>query len=191
VRYYYISTRMAKIKIASLIPDQGTRSRSCTTTKTWHSHINKWVNRASLVAQRVKNLPAMQETWFDPRAGKIPCRRKWQPTPVFLPGEAHGQRNLADYSPWGCKELDMIQRLNHNHWQTQQLGWTSGELCWVKKSQSYIQLYLYNILERSKLERWRTDYWLPEVKDGGWGGGRVHRTSLYIVLQFPMALELF
>ena len=37
---------------------------------------------------------------------KIPCRRKGQPTPVFLPGKAHGQRNLVGYSPWGGKELD-------------------------------------------------------------------------------------
>ena len=33
-------------------------------------------------------------------------RRKWQPTPEFLAGESHGQRSLAAYSPWGCKELD-------------------------------------------------------------------------------------
>ena len=37
---------------------------------------------------------------------KIPWRRKWQPTPVFLPGELHGQRSLANYSPWGPKESD-------------------------------------------------------------------------------------
>ena len=37
--------------------------------------------------------------------GKIPWRRKWQPTPVFLPGKSHGQRSLAGYSPWGRKEL--------------------------------------------------------------------------------------
>ena len=42
---------------------------------------------------------------FDPRVGKITWRRKWQPTPVFLPGESHGQRSLVDYSPWGRKEL--------------------------------------------------------------------------------------
>ena len=35
--------------------------------------------------------------------GKIPWRRKWQPTPVFLPGESHGLRSLVGYSPWGCK----------------------------------------------------------------------------------------
>ena len=40
---------------------------------------------------------------FDPWAGKIPWRRKWQPTPVFLPGKFHGQRSLAGYSPWNCK----------------------------------------------------------------------------------------
>ena len=44
---------------------------------------------------------------FDPWVGKIPWRRAWQPTPVFLPGESHGQRNLVGYSPLSHKELDM------------------------------------------------------------------------------------
>ena len=44
---------------------------------------------------------------FDPWVRKIPWRRKWQPTPVFLPKKLHGQRSLAGYSPWGLKELDM------------------------------------------------------------------------------------
>ena len=43
---------------------------------------------------------------FDPWIGKIPWRRAWQPTPVFLPGESHGQRSLAGYSPQGSKESD-------------------------------------------------------------------------------------
>ena len=43
----------------------------------------------------VKNLPAMQKTRFDPWIGKIPWRRKWLPTPVFLPGESHGQSSLV------------------------------------------------------------------------------------------------
>ena len=43
---------------------------------------------------------------FDPWVRKIPWRRSRQPTPVFLSGEAHGQRSLAGYSPWGCKESD-------------------------------------------------------------------------------------
>ena len=51
---------------------------------------------ASLMAQMVKNMPAMWETRFDPWVGKIPWRREWQSTPVFLPGESHEQRSLAD-----------------------------------------------------------------------------------------------
>ena len=43
-----------------------------------------------------------------------PRRRHWLPTPVFLPGEFHGQKSLAGYSPWGCKELDMTERLTHS-----------------------------------------------------------------------------
>ena len=54
--------------------------------------------------QMAKNLPAIGRPGFDPLVGKTPWRRAWQPTPVFLPGEFHGQRSLADYSPWGCKE---------------------------------------------------------------------------------------
>ena len=44
---------------------------------------------------------------FNPWVRKIPWSRKWQPTPVFLPGESYGQRSLVGYSPWGRKELDM------------------------------------------------------------------------------------
>ena len=48
---------------------------------------------------------------FHPWVGKIPWRREWLPTPVFLSGESHGQRSLADYSPWGRKELDTAEWL--------------------------------------------------------------------------------
>ena len=68
-------------------------------------HVYLW---ASLVAQMVKNLPAMQGQI--PGSGlwvrKIPWRREWQPTPVVLPGEFYGQRSLGGYSPWGGKESD-------------------------------------------------------------------------------------
>ena len=49
---------------------------------------------------------------MNPWVGKIPWRRKWQPTPVFLPGESHGQRSLVGYSPWGPKESDMTEQLS-------------------------------------------------------------------------------
>ena len=70
---------------------------------------------ASLVAQRLKRLPARRETRGHPWAGKIPWRRKWQPTPVFLPGESHGRKSLVGYSPWGCKESDVTEATEHTH----------------------------------------------------------------------------
>ena len=51
---------------------------------------------------------------FDPWVGKIPERKKWQPTPVFLPGEFHGQRSLVSHRPWGCKESEATE---HTHTQ--------------------------------------------------------------------------
>ena len=56
-----------------------------------------------LVAQSVKNPSAMQETQVNAWIQKIPWRREWQPTPVFLSGKSHGQRSLAGYGPWCCK----------------------------------------------------------------------------------------
>ena len=62
-----------------------------------------------LVAQMVKNLPAMQETRFSPLCQEIPWRREWQPTPIFLPGEFHGQGSLEGYSSWDHKESDTTE----------------------------------------------------------------------------------
>ena len=53
-----------------------------------------------MVAQTVMNLPAMQETQVPSLVRKIPWRRAWQPTPIFLPGKCHGPRSLVGYSPW-------------------------------------------------------------------------------------------
>ena len=46
---------------------------------------------------------------FNRRVWKIPWRTAWQPSPVFLPGESHGQRSLTGHSPWGFKELDTTE----------------------------------------------------------------------------------
>ena len=70
---------------------------------------------ASLVVHLVKICLQCRRHRFDPWVGKIPWGRKQQPTPVFLPGESHGQKSLAGYSPWGHKKLDMTQQLNHHH----------------------------------------------------------------------------
>ena len=57
---------------------------------------------------------------FHPWVGKIPWRRAWQPTLVFLPGKCHGHRSLKGYSPWGCKESDTPE---DTHTQRHQVLW--------------------------------------------------------------------
>ena len=73
-----------------------------------------WVSQwLSGLKKKKKKLPTMQETTrqeFNPCVRKIPWRRKWQPTAVCLPGEAHGQRSLAGYSSWSRKESDRTEQ---------------------------------------------------------------------------------
>ena len=68
--------------------------------------------------------------WLRGKESACQCRRcrrhrfglwswKWHPTPVFLPGESHGQRSLAVYSPWGLKESDTTEHITHTHTHTQ------------------------------------------------------------------------
>ena len=75
--------------------------------------------------------PQLRIPRFDPWVGKIPWRRKWQPTPVLLPWKSHGQRSLVGYSPWGHKESDMTERL-HFHFHR------------LSKGQSWLTIWLSN-----------------------------------------------
>ena len=81
------------------ISGQGTRSRMpqlkilCATTKTWWSQIGARDKELACQCRRYKR------RGFDPWIRKVPWRRAWQVTPVFLPEESHGQRSLAGYSP--------------------------------------------------------------------------------------------
>ena len=67
------------------------------------------------MAQTVKRLPTMPTMWetrVQSLGRKISWRRKWQPSPVFLPGKSHGQRSLVGYSPSGRKGSDATERLH-------------------------------------------------------------------------------
>ena len=68
------------------------------------------------MAQRLKRLLQCRRPRFDPWVRKIPWRRKWQPTPIFLPGESYEGRSLVGYSPWGHKQLDTTEHF-HFHCQ--------------------------------------------------------------------------
>ena len=66
--------------------------------------LRKWLSDKESSCQHTRH-------GLDPWVGKIPCRRKWQPTPVFLPGASHGQRSLAGYGPCGHKEWDPTEHM--------------------------------------------------------------------------------
>ena len=82
--------------------------------------------RASLVAQTVKSLYAMRETWVRSPGQEDSLGRKWQPTPVLLPEKFHGWRSLVGYSPWVGEESDMTEQL---HWFTAAAAAKSLQSC--------------------------------------------------------------
>ena len=75
----------------------------------WVSPLSCSIISDHRVAQMVKHLSAMRETQVQSLGAEDPWRRKWQPTPVLLPGKSHGWRNLVGYSLWSRKELDRTE----------------------------------------------------------------------------------
>ena len=78
--------------------------KPCFTEMLYYSHHSIAPPGASQVTQWYRICLPCRRCGFNPWVRKIPWRRKWQPTQVFLPTKCHGQRSLAGYSPWGCKE---------------------------------------------------------------------------------------
>ena len=76
---------------------------------------------------------------FDSWVGKIPWNRKRQPAPVFVPGKSHGQRSLADYSPWDHKELDTTERMH--------LFGCSGLLCGTQDLRCSLGIFSCDVWE--------------------------------------------
>ena len=74
-----------------------------------HLGLPRWLNGKESTCQ-------CRRCNFDPRVRKIPWRRKWQPSPVFLPGKSHGRQSLVGYCQWGLNELDTTERL-HFHFK--------------------------------------------------------------------------
>ena len=66
-------------------------------------------SQVALVVKNPVNAGDIRDEGSIPGLARFPWRRTWQPTPVFLPEEFHGQRSLVGYSPWGCKESDMTK----------------------------------------------------------------------------------
>ena len=107
VKLYVCSVQFSRSAVSDSLWPRGLQaSLSITDSRSWLKPcpLRRWCHPtiSSSVAHTVKNPPAMWKSWI----GKIPWRRAWQPTPVFLSGESLGQRSLVGYSPWGQKESD-------------------------------------------------------------------------------------
>ena len=87
----------------------------------------------------IKNLPTVQETWVRFLGWEDPLEKGMPLTPVSLLGESHGQRSLAGYSPWGCKELDMTDQLSdqlsHSHVSVVKLNTQTSRHGYISKRQ--------------------------------------------------------
>ena len=92
--------------------------------------VRHWAGIGWVLAPQPSSLewdPELMSTHSFPTAtGRYVGRRKWQPTPVFLPGKSHGWRSAVDYSPWGRKESDMTERL-HFHFLCDKQGHQNSE----------------------------------------------------------------
>ena len=103
---------------------------------------------------------------FSPWVRKIPWRRKWQPTPVFLPGKSHEQRNLVDYSPWDYKQSEVTEPFTFS------LSWVSRTLNTVSEPE-YLQLISASkggLMNTGQVREQSLDSWLlflwTELKKG-------------------------
>ena len=94
---------------------------------------------------------------FDPWVRKISWRRSWQPVPVFLPGESHGQRNLAGYGPWGRKESEMTEATQQS---TPQTLWYSS----LQKVDLYFSP-LMSLLPSSRVQKRENSNFIVETPD--------------------------
>ena len=86
---------------------------------------------------------------FDPFVGKIPGRRKWQPTPVFLPGKSRGQRSLAGYSPEVAKESDVPEH-------TRTVGFSTFSLSWDCYHHQSLELFDFPSWKSVLINQWLT-----------------------------------
>ena len=98
---------------------------------------------------------------FDPWVGKIPWRRAWQPTSVFLPRESHGQRRLVGYGPRGHKELDTTEQLStHESLESLRCHWNFSFLNWGREA--YIHLFIMGHKLKNQMLRFRGCLWVDK-----------------------------
>ena len=116
-----------------------TWANSCQFQGPFHCTMGIWpyLFSTSLVAQRLKRLPAKQETWVRPLGWEDPLEKEMATHSTILAGELHGRRNLVGYSPQGCKESDTTEWLHFTSLQTELWGKSHKCLSPHRKQNAY------------------------------------------------------
>ena len=122
------------------------------------------LKQGSLVAQ-TKICVQCRRPRFNPWVRKIPWRREWQLTPVFLPREFRGQRSLAGYSLWGCKESDMTERLTLSLSQQFSPELSNIVFLFVGHLWTFIQIYLPLRIMMDDMSWWPTLDTMVNLRD--------------------------
>ena len=122
------------------------------------------MKQGSLVAQ-TKICVQCRRPRFNPWVRKIPWRREWQLTPVFLPREFRGQRSLAGYSLWGCKESDMTERLTLSLSQQFSPELSNIVFLFVGHLWTFIQIYLPLRIMMDDMSWWPTLDTMVNLRD--------------------------
>ena len=119
--------------------------------------LSRWLSAKEFACQCKR---VMFNPWFE----KIPWRRKWQSTLVFLPGKSHGQRSLAGYNSWGYKEVEITEGLStHTHAHTHSISsWPQGQRVGV----CFFLLTTVPISESSTFWSWTYFWRISEVCQG-------------------------
>ena len=120
--YFHTKTGTWRLIAALFIIAQTWKQSRCPSVDGWINEVwyiltwlPRWLSCKESACQRSRHRRCDFDSWV----GKIPWRRKWQPTLVFLPGKFHGQKSLVGYSPWGHKESDTTDYMHtHTHTHT-------------------------------------------------------------------------
>ena len=95
----------------------------------WYHRFITYTNSVTLETDLICQCRRCRRHGFDPWVGKIPWRRKWQRSPIFLTGESHGQRSLVDCSPWGHKDPQLNTLHIHTCAGTEDVKYGTIEIC--------------------------------------------------------------
>ena len=110
---------------------------------------------------------------FSPWVEKMPWRRKWYPTPLFLPGESHGQRHLAGYTPWDCKQSDTTEQLSlslfiiNNYLSCSAVSGDETRKCSCHNREHIVTFCrLFSFKKKKKVELLLPKHWIEKIFSG-------------------------